>query len=201
MKLAGKALRCTIIFNALLSGALAKPQTAAASSAPNQQVSSADIIAKLGSDENDLERLKALSQRPATSARLLIAELHPVPGVRILSDEQYREKWKDTLHVIWCIRALRYLTGGLEFTAKTNHAFGSREIEQNRKWFIGGEQFPKDGTVRFFGVWMSRDSTYIAPRDAQIEIIQNWKQWYKDDGQAFPYVDSNQKQSADVWYF
>lgn len=158
------------------------------------------LVKALGSDNNDLERIRILAQQPGESARLLVAELHPVAGIRILSGER-GARWKDTLHVIWCLHALRYITGGLEFRARTAHEFSSGEIEEHRKWFVGGEQFRKDGTVRFFGVWMSRDSTYIAPPDAQIEIIQKWKAWYEQHGKTFAYVDPKQDQPPDVWYF
>ena len=107
----------------------------------------------------------------------------------------------DTEHVVWCLRTLRYLTLGLDFRAPTNHRFGTSEIEQNRKWFTGGEEFPKDGTVKFFGAWMSRDSLYIAPKDAQQSIIEQWKAWYRNQGKTFRYVDPNQEPNFDHWYF
>jgi hypothetical protein len=160
----------------------------------------AKLVKALGSDGEDLQRIKLLAQQPVESARLLVAELHPVTGVRILSYEP-RARWEETLHVIWCLHALRYITGGLEFRARTAHDFGSGEIEERRKWFVGGEQFRKDRSVRFFGVWMSRDSTYIAPRDAQIEIIRKWKASNAQHGKTFAYVDPTQDQSPDVWYF
>jgi hypothetical protein len=165
-----------------------------------RKISIEKVVRALGSDNNDLERIRLLAREPVGSTRLLIAELHPVPGVRVLPNER-GTKWKDTWHVIWCLRALRYLTGGLEFRAKTAHHFGDGQIEQRRKWFIGDEEFSRDGTVRFFGVWMSRDSTYIAPRDAQAEIIRKWKTWYEQHGTTFSYVGPKAQESPDVWYF
>ena len=53
--------------------------------------------------------------------------------------------------------------------------------------------------VHFFGVWMSRDSLYIAPRDAQLKIIQMWKRWYETDGKTFAYPAF--KDDPDIWYF
>lgn len=166
----------------------------------HHDVSIATLVKALGSDDKDLDRIKALATQPLASAGLLIAELHPVKGVRILSNDP-RAPWKDTLHVIWCLRALRYITGGLEFRGRTDHVFGAGEIEQRRKWFVGGEEFDKDRTVRFFGVWMSRDSTYIAPRDAQIEIIRQWSDWYEQHGRTFAYANPAQSQPPDVYYF
>ena len=87
----------------------------------------------------------------------------------------------------------------LEFRGKTAHRFGDSEIEENQEWFTGGEQFKKDGTVKFFGVWMSRDSLYIAPRDAQEQIIRKWKRWYETKGVSFAYPPF--KNDPDIWYF
>ena len=167
---------------------------------PTKAIAIDELVQSLGTDDTDLERIKLLVRRPKESARLLVAGLHPVTGVRLLSGER-EARWKDTLHVVWCLRALRYITGGLEFRGKTAHRFGSGEIEQRREWFVGDEQFSKDRTVRFFGVWMSRDSTYIAPRDAQIEIIHKWKEWYAQYGKTFRYVNPDQEQKWDIWYF
>ena len=174
--------------------------TQASLTKPTQGIAIDKLVKALGSDDDNLERIKILAQQPVESAHLLVEELHPVTGVRIISGER-GASWKDTLRVIWCLRALRYITGGLEFRARTAHGFGSGEIEENREWFVGGEQFRIDRTVRFFGVWMSRDSTYIAPRDAQIEIIQKWKTWYEQHGKTFAYVDPKQDLSPDIWYF
>jgi hypothetical protein len=159
------------------------------------------LVQALGSDDNEIDRMKALSQQPVEAAGLLVQELHPVIGDRILSRDQDNPEWKDTEHVIWCLHALRYFTGGLEFRAPTHHHFGKSELEENRKWFVGGERFQKDGTVRFFGVWMSRDSLYIAPRDAQQVIIEEWRTWYRTEGRTFAYVDANKEQNPDLWYF
>jgi hypothetical protein len=159
----------------------------------------ARVVRELGKDDSDLGRMKFLAQQPAESSRLLIQELRPVAGVRILGGEHYLPRWRETEHVIWCVRALRSLTGGLDFRAKTAHDFGDTEVERNREWFIGGEQFRKDGTVNFFGVWMSRDSLYIAPRDAQVKIIQMWRSWYETKGRNFAYPPF--KEDPDIWYF
>lgn len=156
-------------------------------------------LGKDGKDLGDLERIKFLARQPAEAARLLVQELHPVRGVRILGNEHYLRQWRETEHVVWCLRALRSLTGGMDFRAKTTHEFGDTEVEENREWFTGGEQFPKDGTVHFFGVWMSRDSLYIAPKDAQLRIIQMWKSWYEAKGKNFAYPPF--KDDPDIWYF
>ena len=159
----------------------------------------AKVVHELGRDDNDLERIKYLAMQPAESAGLLVQELHPVTGVRILGDEHYLPKWRRTEPVIWCLRALRALTGDLDFRAKRSYVFGDTEVERNREYFTGGEQFPKDGTVHFFGVWMSRDSLYIAPPDAQLKIIQMWKSWFQTKGKTFVYPPF--KGDPGIYYF
>lgn len=156
------------------------------------------VVHQLGTDNNDVDRIKFLAKEPAASARLLIQELHPVNGARILGSEHHKPQWRHTEHVIWCLRALRTLSG-FEFRAKTRHNFGHSELETNREWFTGGEQYPADGTVRFYGVWMSRDSLYIAPRDAQQKIIAKWKEWYAKNGQTYTYKAF--ENDPDDWYF
>lgn len=157
------------------------------------------IVAGLNGNDKVIGQIRILAQDPVESASLLIAQLHPVKGVRILSWKQ--RKWKNTMHVVWCLRALRYLTKGVDFRAKTAYHFRSGPVETRRKWFVGGDGYLKDGTVSFFGTWMSRDSTYIAPRDAQIKIIRRWKAWYRRHGKTFHYVNPKKYESPDIWYF
>jgi hypothetical protein len=182
------------------------PYAASQDHAPEAKIPSgtsvATVVSDLGRDAKDLgdlERIKFLARQPAEAAGLLVQELRPVAAVRILGNEHSLAQWRDAEHVVWCLRALRSLTGGLDFRAETTHVFGDTEIEENREWFTGGEQFPKDRTVHFFGVWMSRDSLYIAPEDAQRRIIQMWKSWYKGKGKDFAYPPF--RDDPDIWYF
>jgi len=57
---------------------------------------------------------------------------------------------------------------------------------------------PTDG-VAFFQTWMSRDSVFIAPRDAQEKIIARWRQWYQESGSHG--VGFHTCESMDQWYF
>jgi hypothetical protein len=40
---------------------------------------------------------------------------------------------------------------------------------------------------------------YIAPRDAQVKIIQMWKSWYETEGRNFAYPPF--KADPDIYYF
>jgi hypothetical protein len=97
------------------------------------------------------------------------------------------------LRVIWALRALRY-SSGKNFRAPTAHVFGSDEEEQTREDLLKNE----DETVTFFATWMSRDSIYIAPADAQRAIIEQWKRWFAEqDAEWMPIPEPN----VDDWYF
>jgi hypothetical protein len=53
-------------------------------------------------------------------------------------------------------------------------------------------------SVAFFGTWMSRDSVYLAPVDAQKQIIAEWLAWFRqhaDDWQMPP-----KPPDIDDWY-
>lgn len=90
---------------------------------------------------------------PAIAACYLVNELQVVPEKWIRGGDQ--DKHPKTMHVIWSLRALRYITGGINFKGKTKYRFNeSSEIEANRKQFLR----PENNEVPFFAVWMSRDS-------------------------------------------
>lgn len=136
-----------------------------------------DIVKELGRSENSIDKVKELSQHSEQAIPLLIEELRPLKEARILSEENKPE----AEHVLWCIRALRFLTGGVDFCATTTHRFAENDIEKNRKYWL---QFRHGKCLTFFALWPSRVSTYIAPLDVQEKIIGKWKAWYK--GEAKP---------------
>jgi hypothetical protein len=139
-----------------------------------------DEIKKLGRGWDDFKIVEELAKTPQISTRLLVSELHPISETRILNGQEDQ----DAEHVLWCIRALRYLTGGKEFCAKTDHRFGSSEEEQRRKYWI---YFHHKTCASFFAMWPSRGSEYIAPEDAQKVIIEKWRDWFAKEGDSFDY--------------
>lgn len=169
---------------------------ASATPAPSQQAPTlSDKVKHLGTTYNDngQEIVADLAKTPRASVQLLIEELHPVKGVRILASE-YKPGAE---HVLWCIRALRYLTDGKDFCGKTDHRFGSSEIEQNRRYWL---YFRHHSCVSFFAMWPSRGSEYIAPVDAQKEIIAKWKRWFAAQGASFEYKPlQNPKPEQWLW--
>jgi hypothetical protein len=158
--------------------------------APKETI--AEIVRQLGYHDDDIDRIFQLRQNPARAAGLLISELHPVKTRHIKGYEAGKEKYKPTLHVIMCICALRYLTGGLDFRAESSYRFGNSEEDRNRKYFLNQESDAEnppspDAQLKFFGVWMSRGSYFIAPIDAQQKIIAKWRNWYQSQGKSFKY--------------
>lgn len=138
-------------------------------------------VARLGSPGNDdLGDVKELAESPEASAKALIDGLHTIPA-----SEAFAKRDDPSMeHVLWLIRGLRYVTGGLDFCAGTKHVFGSSEEESNRKYWL---TFHHKDCLTFFGYWMSRDRTYIAPEDAQRNIIDQWRHWYATYGTSYVY--------------
>jgi hypothetical protein len=138
-------------------------------------------VARLGSHGNDdAADVRRLSETPKASAEALIADLHTIPDSEAFSkaDSPQME------HVLWLIRALRYVTGGLDFCAESKYAFASSEEEKNRQHWL---TFHHGECLTFFGYWMSRDRTYVAPEDAQKNIIDQWRHWYATFGATYEY--------------
>lgn len=138
-------------------------------------------VERLGSKGNsDVKDIQELAANPAASVPLLIAGLHVIPD----SAESAKDDSPSMEHVLWMIRGLRYVTGGLDFCAKSKHAFGSSEEEKNRHYWL---TLHHKGCLTFWGYWMSRDRIYVAPPDAQRSIISQWQHWYATTGKTFQY--------------
>jgi hypothetical protein len=158
------------------------PVIAAAQHSPtDDQIRAA--IAKLGvrTDEKGFAEFEVLYHNPRRSAELLIRSLQPVKRGQYLTGTHPQ--------VVWNIRALRSLTG-LDFRAKTR-----AELTEDEAHFLA---LDNNGTVLFFGTWMSRDRVWVAPMDAQKAIIKSWQEWLVKYGEHFSYVNDR---NFDDWYF
>lgn len=139
------------------------------------------------------DEMQCLVDHGAQAAQLLIQELHPMPEGRILEAEFAQHK--RSMHVIWCVRTLRALTGGMEFKAGSAADIRKRHLPELQEYWILNQS---GDAVRMYGVWMSRDTIYIAPKDVQEAVIAKWKDWYTANGASFHYVyDRN----VDDWFF
>lgn len=149
------------------------------------------IVQRLNEENSELKQdMRKLSSNPYHAMGCLIKELHPIEEIEIIHTEF--DKHKSTMHVVWCIRTLRYLTG-LDFRSRSNYKF--KRNEKNRKYLLSNGRKEK---LSFFAVWMSRDIIYFAPQDTQMDIIEKWEKWYSTDAKSFNY-----KQDEDInnWYF
>jgi hypothetical protein len=149
-----------------------------------------ELVGSLGPDTrpDDLEQLRG-SGRDAV--KLLIETLQPISEEKVLPAD--KNAHRAAVHVVWALRALRYLTGK-NFRAPTAHVFGADEDERTREELLKKE----DDTVTFFATWMSRDSVYIAPADAQRTIIEAWRLWFSEQDETWRPIP---KPSIDDWYF
>ena len=151
-----------------------------------------NIVKKLGRLSSDWRvDFNNLSQNPILSAKYLIESLHVIKESEIRPDQE--NKHQESMRVIWCIRALRYITNGKDFKAETNYVF--KKNEEDRKYWLTLED---KNRLPFFSTWMSRDIEYIAPVDVQENIIESWKRWYRNEGAIYKYSPA---QYVDDWYF
>lgn len=156
----------TLVYGAC--DATAAPRRTAADNEMSREVKSLGV-----DNRNDFQVVRRLARTPDEAVPLLIAELHPVRETRIPAGENP----PDSEHVLWCIRALRYICDGKDFCAKTRHTFSDAPQEKNRKYWL---YFRHHACVSFFAMWPSRGTTYIAPQDAQNQIIVKWREWLKE---------------------
>ncbi len=152
----------------------------------------AEDVKTLGINDSNYvyKKLELFQNNPDSAVRLLIGELSPITGVTRISPEDISRHLKE-VHVIWCIRALRYLTG-VDFTAKTQHKF--KKEDEVRAYVLrdSGDLF------RFFAVRMAHDVIYISPRDVQVKIISKWQNWYLQNA---GHIGINKQTDFNQWYF
>lgn len=82
------------------------------------------------------------------------------------------------LHTIWCWRALRMLT--------SVNFYGSSK--QTLEGVYGEYLLDKEsGKIKYCHVWPLKSIIYMAPGDAQLDIINQWKDWYSAKAKKFDY--------------
>jgi hypothetical protein len=123
-----------------------------------------------------------MAKQPKKATGLLIAELHVVPDKKVLPNDE--EQKRDTEHVLWAIRALRFVTGGKDFCAKSSETFGKSDEEKDRRYWL---RFRHGDCLTFFELWPSHGVDYVAPADAQRAIIEQWKNRYRTAGTTYQF--------------
>jgi hypothetical protein len=113
--------------------------------------------------------LEFLTNRLDSSVALLVSELDTIQNLTKVSPEEVK-RYSKAHHIVWCVRALRYLTG-IDFTGRTKYVFQSGEGVRKKLLQVD------KGEYSFFAVRMAHDTIYIAPIDVQIAVIRQWKAW------------------------
>jgi len=137
-----------------------------------------------------------LAQDPHKSVDLLVFELRPIPRGRYAVGK----KTPQELHMLGCFRALRYLTG-VSFSART-----SARLSDDESQFLDFDKQMHDSNpshkLHFFGVWMSRDTDFVAPVDAQKAIIKEWRRFQVKEGAGFTYKQPRPAaECMDDWFW
>ncbi len=138
------------------------------------------FVKELGGSQNDFKIIKCLAQSAYNSTGLLINELRPIQESKIPNKiKNSLETHPEAAHVLMCLCGLRYITGGLDFKAVSRYKFkASEEYRRGHLLTFDDNGIPINQNLKFFGYWMSQGTYYIAPQDAQMKIIQKWKDWH-----------------------
>jgi hypothetical protein len=128
---------------------------------------------------------------PIDAACNLVAGLHPVAARSIAGNLTPDDP--DALGVVWRLRALRLVTGCLDFRAPTKEK--PTHPEDAGRQFLEAHGLER---IPFFATWMSRDQVFLAPVDTQRAIVEQWQSWYAVNGQSYAYRAC---ESVDDWYF
>jgi hypothetical protein len=122
-----------------------------------------DTVRHLG--EADPEQItEALHGCGRAAVPLLIQEL------KVIDPESDGGDW---LHMVWCERALRSITGKY-FEFRTTQRLG--RVAEMRS---------KDDELGYVMERMSNGRIYLAPKDVQKKVIEAWKAWFAENGGEF----------------
>jgi hypothetical protein len=151
------------------------------------------LIAQLGDVDNSVnfKILDSLKECPDKYwlCGLLITELDTASESAYEVGKNALGHYKfEGLHVIWCWRALRMITS-LDFFGKTKQTLDGVYEE----YLLNKET----GKVKYCHVWISRSIVYMAPGDAQLDIINQWKDWYKNEANNYSYKTMNYISTVD----
>lgn len=168
--------------------------------ATTNQNKTLQIVKNLGRNDkttqdykNHVVMLQQLAARPQTSVEMLVKELEPVAIVKLNYSTNNPTENAKAHHVIWCFRALYYVTRH-EIRATSSYKLTDSEMDQNRSGLVVRD----DGRWSFFTEWMSQGADYFAPLDAQKKIIEEWRKWAKQNATTYHYPKDVELKD---WYF
>lgn len=178
-----RGFSCTFMMIAALIALVAYPAIA--------QDSIANLVTSLGINDSTYvySKLDQLKSQPDSAVGLLIGQLVPITDATRIPQAKF-DVYRNDLHVIWCIRALRYLTG-VSFEAPTQHKFSGRD--KVRAYLLSDGQ-----RLSFFAVRMAANVIYIAPVDVQKKVIKEWENWYR---QNRGHIEVKANPDFNDWFF
>lgn len=142
-----------------------------------------------------LDRMRGVMQGADTMVAWSVFEAHPRRTVVLIMPTLRSVPRGLSLgapNMVWRLRVLQRLTG-LRFVARTRSRLGDEE----RRWLAPDSL----GRMPFAGENAPRGMTWVAPRDAQREILDQWRRWW--DGTSLstklPIVDRS-KDKKDWWH-
>lgn len=157
------------------------------------------IVKNLGNSEGyetdvrkQAEDFYHLSMNRNVAIKILLSELKPI-NKKVIQIEQ-KGYGVEGLHIVWCIRALRFLSGCTFFTEEAKE---DRNKEKNQIRILLLMQ-KRANEYTFFATSANQDKIYVAPMYAQESIIKKWNDWFKkQSGQL------KNKNCRDViaWYY
>ncbi len=94
-------------------------------------------------------------------------------------------------NMVWRVRVLQRLTG-LQFRARTRTKLGAEE----RSWLAPDST----GAIPFAGENAPRGMTWVAPRDAQRDILAQWRAWFDGGGASRPLPAVDRTRAPKGWW-
>lgn len=140
------------------------------------------VVCQVGDPE---ALFRSLAQKPQKAICALVKQLNSTREQEVAPQDWERKIQAKTQ--VWRIRALRFLTCGLDFTATIPYRPNTKKDPEDYWYWVGGEGTwkMKPGApveASFFHTWMSRDIDFIAPVEAQKDIIRQWREWLVTNG-------------------
>lgn len=147
-----------------------------------------DAAIKSLGPQSDFASVERIARYGCRAVPIIVKELEAVGGGNF--------NFKDKVHyprqmkALWSIATLRYITGQ-DFYAKAGSST-SRDSPQYQMLTKGAPA----GTVKYFGIWMSRGVIYFASSKQQQDVVKQWKS-YVTSGRC----NENMKRDPVFWLY
>ncbi|MBI5169039.1 MAG: hypothetical protein HZA61_06100 [Candidatus Eisenbacteria bacterium] len=142
-----------------------------------------------------LDRMRGVVQGADTMVAWKVFEAHPRRTVVLLMPTLRSIPHGLSLgapNMVWRVRVLQRLTG-LTFRARTRARLG----EEEKKWLAPDST----GAVPFAGENAARGMTWVAPRDAQRDILDQWRRWWDGISLSTPLPVKDRSRDGATWWY